>query len=280
MKLKLVLGMFIFLTNVATVFSKVKQDRNISYLENSKAEYNQLDIYYPENVSETKDVMVFIHGGSWNSGKKNTYWWLGRNMAGKNVVEVNINYGLSPEFTYEQMATDCAAALKWVKNNIEKYGGNTSRIFVMGHSAGGHLASLIDNDPRFFEAQGIENPIHAVILNDGFGLDMNEYLNHAEQNDQTTSFLRTFSKDPETWTKGSPLNYFENFKRPYLILVGEKTYPAIKIQSKRLYEKMGEKSLPVEYYMVCKKKHIGMITQLILGGNEVYNTILNFMRSN
>jgi acetyl esterase/lipase len=279
MKFKFNLLMFLFLTSFTSVFSSVKYDRNVSYTDPAKGNRNFLDVYYPENVEAAKDVLVFIHGGSWNSGKKDTYWWLGRNFAKKNVVEVNINYSLSPNYQYEQMAIDCAAALKWVSTNISKYGGNKSRIFVMGHSAGGHLASLIDSDPRFFKQQGIENPIRAVILNDSFGLDMNEYLLQAEKNQSTSSFLFTFSSSPQNWIQGSPLTYSDNIKNPYLILAGSRTYPAIQLQSKRLFEMLKKTNTPVEYLVVEKKKHIGMITQLFFKGNDLYNKILYFMKA-
>jgi acetyl esterase/lipase len=175
------------------------------------------------------------------------------------------------------MAYDCSAALKWVKDSIETYGGSPARIFVMGHSAGGHLAALINNDPRFFKKAGISNPIRAVILNDGFGLDMFEYLNAAKKNKQTESFLNTFSKDVNLWKTGSPMFYLENVQNPFLVFVGEHTYPAIKLQSDRLYKDLTEANKPIEINIVKRKKHIGMITQMIFRNNQMYGMILTFM---
>lgn len=277
MKLKAILFLF-FIANIPALFAGIDIKRDISYNSESKNARNLLDVYYPINKEVQKDVLVFIHGGSWNSGKKDTYWWLGKNMARKNVVSVIINYSLSPQYQYEQMATDCAVALKWVKDSIAKYGGRADRIFVMGHSSGGHLAALINNDPRFFKQQGILNPIRAVILNDSFGLDMFEYLNAAARDDQTDSFLNTFSNDKETWKTGSPLNYLDNVKNPFLIFVGELTYPAIQIQSKRLFDDLLKTNKPVEYKLIQRKKHIGMISQMIFRGNELYDEILAFMK--
>ena len=141
------------LSSVLAVSIKIKKD--ISYPSATKSTRNQLDVYYPKDVSQAKDVLVFIHGGSWDSGKKDIYWWMGRNFASKNVVTVIINYPLSPAAGYEDMARDCASAIKWVKDSISTYGGNHERIFAMGHSAGGHLEALIDLDPRFFAEQQI-----------------------------------------------------------------------------------------------------------------------------
>lgn len=269
--------MLFLLSEISAAFGGIGIKRDISYRGQSKNVRNFLDVYYPKNTETTKDVLVFIHGGSWNSGKKDTYWWLGKNMARKNVISVIINYSLSPKSQYEQMAYDCSEALKWVKDSIATYGGSPDRIFVMGHSAGGHLAALINNDPRFFKMAGISNPIRAVILNDGFGLDMFEYLNAAEKNKQTESFLNTFSKDAELWKIGSPMFYLENVQNPFLIFVGENTYPAIKLQSDRLFKNLIKANKPIEINIIKQKKHVGMITQMIFRNNQMYDMILTFM---
>ena len=269
---------FIFaLFSFSTLFAKTIVKRDVPYLNTHGDTRNLLDIYYPSNTEETKDVLVFIHGGSWDSGKKETYWWLGRNMADKNVVTVIINYSLSPEAQYEEMASDCASALKWVGDSIAVFGGALDRIFVMGHSAGGHLAALINNDQRFFNVIGIPNPIKAVILNDGFGLDMFEYLKVAEQNERTESFLNTFSEDEQVWKKASPMYYLQNVHSPFLIFVGERTYKAIKIQSDELFKSLSSTHKPVELYVIKGKRHVGMISQMIFRNNEMYDRILDFM---
>lgn len=272
--------MFFLFSGISIAFAGIGVKRNITYRAQSQSIRNLLDVYYPKKTESQKDVLVFIHGGSWDSGKKETYWWLGRNMARHNVVSVIINYSLSPEAQYEKMAFDCSEAIKWVKDSIVQFGGNPDRIFVMGHSAGGHLAALINNDPRFFNRVGISNPIRAVILNDGFGMDMHEYLKVAEKNKQTDSFLNTFSKDTNVWKTGSPLFYLENVQNPYLIFVGENTYPAIKLQSDRLNKELIGANKRSEINIIKRKKHVGMISQMIFRRNIMYDMILDFMNRN
>ena len=256
---------------------KVLIQKDIPYRENSTDIRNLLDVYYPENTAEAKDVLVFIHGGSWNSGKKEIYWWLGKNLARKNVVSVIINYSLSPESQYEKMAYDCAMAIKWVKDSIGRFGGRPDRIFVMGHSAGGHLAALINNDPRYFASTDIPNPIKGVILNDSFGLDMYEYLTIAKPDKRTEDFLNAFSRDQETWKTASPMYYLQNVFKPFLIFVGARTYPAIIQQSKRLYDELFNANKPIEMITIKSKRHKGMIIQMISKKNQMYDLILEFM---
>ncbi|WP_395625480.1 alpha/beta hydrolase fold domain-containing protein [Daejeonella sp.] len=272
--------MFFLLSGISLAFAGIGIKRDISYRGQTLNVRNQLDVYYPKNTKTPKDVLVFIHGGSWDSGKKETYWWLGKNLARKNVISVIINYSLSPKAQYEEMAFDCSEAIKWVKDSIAQFGGSADRIFVMGHSAGGHLAALINNDPRFFKQAGISNPIRAVILNDGFGMDMFEYLNAAKKNKQTESFMNTFSRDANLWKTGSPIFYLENVQNPYLIFVGEDTYPAIKLQSDRLYNQLIITNKKSEINIIKRKKHIGMISQMIFSSNKMYDMILSFMDRN
>lgn len=277
MKTRLLYILLAFAGQIFTSAAQIKVAKDVGYGKAEGKVSNQLNIYYPADTVAKKGVVIFIHGGSWSSGKKETYWWLGRNLARKGLVAVIINYGLAPDQQYPQMAADCAAAVNWVSQHINNYGGNPERIFLMGHSAGGHLAELINADPEYLEAAGFKGKIKGVILNDAFGLDMNEYLSKAEKDDNYHNFLRTFSDDPAIWTKASPLNYVEKNENPHLIFYGEKTYPAIQIQSERIQKQLTAQQIPSSIYVIKGKKHVGMISQMVFGSNQLYQKILDFV---
>jgi acetyl esterase/lipase len=260
--------------------SAVNIERDVQYSPINKGEFNKLDIYYPKLKGDAKDVIIFIHGGSWRSGNKKEYWWLGRNFARKNTIAVIINYPLSPKSGYEEMAYDCAEAVKWVQSNISKYGGNPDRIFLMGHSAGAHLSALINQDKRFFAKAGIKNPLKGVILDDAFGLDMYQYITTDRNSDYIPGFLETFTKDEEVWKKGSPMNYTTSSPNPYLIFVGKKTFPSIRLQSPIFYKKVKSFQNNSEFMEIKGKKHVGMIAQMFFGCNKLYDYILDFMKKN
>lgn len=275
--LKTIIMLFAFVGQVFTGSAQIRVQKNVNYTANTDEAYT-LNIYHQKNNVEKKDVIVFIHGGSWSSGKKETYWWLGRNLAKNNIVTAIINYPLAPNATYKEMAQASAQALKWVKDSIDQYGGNAERIFLMGHSAGGHLAELINADAQYFKNLQIANPIKGVILNDPFGLDMEEYLSKAEKDSYYDDFTRTFSVDKKTWQIGSPLFYVKEIANPHLIFYGSKTYPAIQIQSERIYQILKEKKVPVTLNVIEGKKHVPMIAQMIWGKNKLYQSIINFMQ--
>ncbi|WP_231459267.1 alpha/beta hydrolase [Pedobacter sp. Leaf132] len=271
---KLLFIMLLFQTLISS--AQVKTVKNISYANNSD-ESNTLNIFYKNDDVKNKPVLVFIHGGSWSSGKKETYWWLGRNFARKGIVTVIINYPLAPAAQYEKMAGDCALAVKWVQKNIADYQASGDKIYVMGHSAGAHLGELINADPKYFQQVGIKNPIKGMILNDPFGLDIFEYLTSAEKDHYYYDFLRTFTDKQSVWKSASPLNYTKNIHNPHLLFYGAKTYPAIKLQTPRLYEILKANNVPAEMKEIKGKSHVPMISQMIFGGNDLYQEIVGFL---
>lgn len=276
--LKTTIMLFAFVGQVFTGSAQIRVKKDINYASNGNEAYT-LNVYHQKDNIQNKDVIVFIHGGSWSSGKKETYWWLGRNLAKNNIVAAIINYPLAPNATYKEMAQASALAVKWVKDSIAQYGGNAERIFLMGHSAGGHLAELFNADPQYFKALGLSNPVKGVILNDAFGLDMEEYLSKAEKDSYYDDFIRTFSADKKTWQMGSPLFYVNEIKNPHLIFYGSKTYPAIQIQSERINQILKEKKVPVTLNVIKDKKHVPMIAQMIWGKNRLYNDIISFLKN-
>jgi acetyl esterase/lipase len=267
-----------FFGQILTGSAKIIAAKNINYMGNGSELYT-LNVYHKKGQAAQQDVIVFIHGGSWNSGKKETYWWLGRNLAKNNIVTAVINYPLAPNATYKEMAMASAQAVKWVKENISSYGGNPNRIFLMGHSAGGHLCALINADPQYFNALGMPNPVKGVVLNDAFGLDMDEYLTKAAKDHNYLSFTHTFGTEPEKWKTGSPLFYVEQIKNAHLVLYGGKTYPAIQMQSERFYQTLKVQNVPTTLQVIKKKSHVPMISQMIFGGNKMYKHINSFLTS-
>lgn len=277
MRLKLYVMIFAFVGQIFSGSAQVRVQKQMNYAGNTD-EANTLNIYHKKGNQQNQDVIIFIHGGSWSSGKKETYWWLGRNLAKKNIVTAVINYPLAPNATYKEMAMASAKAVKWVKDSIANYGGNPNRIFLMGHSAGGHLCELINADPQYFAQVGLSKPIKGVILNDAFGLDMEEYLTKAEKDTVYKDFLRTFSAEPKTWQAGSPLFYVKNISNPHLIFYGSKTYEAIQLQSERIFKTLKAQTVPAQLQVIDGKKHVGMISQMVFGSNRLYQYITDFLQ--
>ena len=268
-KILILLSSTLLLTSCAS-----KKISNISYLKSSKAlveSFPELNIFKTRK-SKNNPVVIFIHGGSWNEGNKNIYGFLGRNFAKKGIVTVIPNYTLSPDGSYDTMAKEVAAAIKWTYENIEKHNGNPNQIFLMGHSAGGHLIALVGTNPKYLENT---NLIKGVILNDAAGLDMNSFLEKYPPT-KNRNYDVTWTKNPENWKDASPIYFLSEKTPPIFMITGTKTYPSIISQNKDFVEKLNifQPSVKINYQ---SKKHIPMMSQFIFPWNKNYKEIIKFI---
>jgi acetyl esterase/lipase len=262
-------------------FLRITRTKNVVYMPaKAAAGYGQqeLNIFAPRRKSRPRDVVVFIHGGNWNSGRKGQYNIIGKHWAKKGIVYVIIDYPLSPEANFREMAIASARAVKWVRDSISSYGGNPNRIFVAGHSAGGHLASLISVDDHYFRDLGIENPVAGTILIDAGGLDMYGYLMDEKISEDDTYF-KTFTGSPENWKDASPLHHLHKKMPPMVLYQGGKTYPSIVKSTGRFVKALDATAPGTPFYIQKSKKHVPMITQFFNPWNRMYGKIIRFMKS-
>ena len=254
-------------------FTPLKKSTDITY---SIAHNLHLDVYAPKKIIKTKPVFVFIHGGRWNSGSKSQYRFLGNRMARKGIITVIPDYRLSPSTAYKGMTMDAAMAIQWVKENITSYGGDSNRIFVSGHSAGGHLAAMVATDNHYFDSLKINNPIHGVILIDAFGLDMHQFMTNSLYKKSKTDYAM-FTNDPENWKRGSPIYHVREGMPPILLFVGGKTYPSITESNNGFLSAVKKYQPDTKLITVKNKKHVPMITQFLYTGNKAYKQIISFI---
>ena len=104
----------------------------------------KLDIRYPENTKEFNTV-VWFHGGGLKNGNK----YFPEALMNADLCIISVNYRLSPKVKAPTYIEDAAAAVAWVFNNIESYGGHSDKIFISGHSAGGYLALMLGLDKQW-----------------------------------------------------------------------------------------------------------------------------------
>lgn len=278
----LTLAVVLFSMSGYAISCQSHRTKDVAYIAPTAPDFDPerhiLDIYTPNKKSATaRPVVVFIHGGSWNSGSKNIYWFIGRRLAKQGVVAVIINYRLAPAVEVPAMANDCARAVQWTKQHIGDYGGDPNRIFVMGHSAGAGLAALLAADNELFTKIGVkQNPVKGAILDDPAGLDMLDYLTKM-QYPGDERYLIPYGKDPAVWRTVSPMYHVEANSPPMLIYVGGETYPSITSSSKRFHEKLQEKGVKNEITTLPGKKHVPMAAQLFWKNNIIYQDLLKFV---
>lgn len=235
----------------------------------------KMDIYSPKKGG-SGEIMLFVHGGNWNSGTKKTYRFFGKGMAKKGIVTAVMDYRLAPGAGYNEMATDVANAVKYLKQNGSQYGGDTSKVFVSGHSAGGHLAALVATNDRYFKKAGLKDPIKGVVMIDAFGLDMNDYFNR-KQFAGDTMYYATFTEDSVNWKDGSPINYLSEKTPPLKIFVGGWTFTSITRDNFQFWDKAKQFQPELKITTVPRKRHAAMIIMFVNAWNKNYGRITGFL---
>lgn len=133
--------------------------RRVSSLAYGPEARHKLDVYLPAQAVADQSLavggapmVVFFYGGSWSSGERADYRFVGESLASQGIVAVVADYRLSPEVRYPVFVQDSALAMQWAFENAEKYGANPARVFVMGHSAGAYNAAMLALDKRWLGA--------------------------------------------------------------------------------------------------------------------------------
>ena len=116
----------------------------------------KLDLYTPTSPAPPGGwpLVVFFYGGSWNTGERADYRFVGAALAARGVLTLVADYRLYPEVRYPEFLNDSALALAWGLREGAGLGANPRRVFVMGHSAGGYNAAMLALDPRWLAATG------------------------------------------------------------------------------------------------------------------------------
>ncbi len=126
--------------------------RDIRYGAHSR---QRLDLFQPPGAAGCP-LLFFVHGGGWESGRKELYSSVAREFTSLGYVVVIINYRLAPQVSFPVFVADAAAALRWTVDNVTAYGGDRGAIVLAGHSAGAHIVSLLGLDERFLGEQGVD----------------------------------------------------------------------------------------------------------------------------
>jgi len=116
----------------------------------------RLDIYRPGRMSAPAPVLVFFHGGGWDSGSKDLYRWVGRALAAQGFVVVVPDYRLVPQVRFPTFVEDGAAAVAKAREVAAVHGGDPQRLLLAGHSAGAYIAMMLALDAAYLGRAGVD----------------------------------------------------------------------------------------------------------------------------
>lgn len=249
---------------------------DVATLDAEQAVLNSLDIYAPKGAA-TAPVMVMIHGGGWQIGDKANPGLLANKVpffTTNGWLFVSINYRLSPAVQHPAHVQDVATALAWVEAHSADYGGDPTRLYVMGHSAGAHLAALVAMDEQYLEAEGTGlEALSGVILLDGAGYNVATPAQFARGRAQEM-YRTAFGDDPAGWDSASPITHVEADKGipPFFVAYVVRREPS-RVQSERLVEILTEAGVPAELFAAEGKTHATINQGFGVAGDAVTGAV-------
>ena len=233
----------------------VEVRKDITYADGREADANKhkIDLYLPKGKSNFP-VLIFIHGGSWRSGDRASYPALANRFAKEGIGVAVPSYRLMPGAPHPAQIEDATAAVEWVIKNIAQHGGDPKRIYLSGHSAGGHLAAFTGLDRRFWPNLKGVLPLSGVY---------------------DVSMIPGFrGGGPD----GSPIHRIAAGAPPFLITFCQNDYPSLPAQARRFDEALRAAGISSELVYVPGKNHISEIADVWQENDPTARAVLRFMK--
>lgn len=196
--------------------SDVRIERDLAYGTDPQ---QRLDVYLPAQAKGAP-IIVMVHGGAWMIGDKGASAFVSNKVAHwlpKGYILVSSNYRMSRQPNPLDQADDIARALAFVQAKAPSWGGDPTRVLLLGHSAGAHLVSLLAADPRIVTSKGGTAWLGTIVL-DSAAYDLVEIM----QRKHPRIYDRAFGKDPAFWTDTSPYRRLTVAPAPMLLVCSTK----------------------------------------------------------
>jgi acetyl esterase/lipase len=238
---------------------------NLPYAGNEEHR-QKLDLYLPDRLSFP--VVVFAHGGAWVQGNKAMHGHLGVFLAKHGIGAALVNYRLAPHVRHPGPAQDLARAFAWVHGHIAEHGGDTDRLFLCGHSAGGHLCSLLGTNEAFLATEKLSfEHVRGVISISGV------YKIHWNMILAGLSFVfRKVNK-----TAASPFWHVKPGSPPFLILHAQKDLWTLAGQARAFHKRLLRHHCRSRLVVARGEDHDSIIQNAALPTAEHGKEVLRFI---
>lgn len=247
----------------------VERRTDITYTAGSRedAGKHKLDVYLSKGATNAP-VLFFLHGGAWKMGDRSQYVPLGNRFAREGYVTVIPSYRLAPRNPHPAQIEDATAAFAWTVQHVAEFGGDTNRIYVSGHSAGGHLAGLLSLDEKNLAAYQLSPRIIRGVLAWSGVYDLTE----------SDGFAEIFGKDTPGRQAASPLFHVQRPAPPFLVTYCEWEYYSLPAQAKKFYAALRQAGISAELVYVPGQSHISEMLNITKDTDVTATTALQFMK--
>jgi arylformamidase len=249
---------------------------DISYAEPKNARQT-LDVYAAPD-GKNRPVVFWIHGGGWQQGDKTEVHAKPLAFIRTGFVFASTNYRFFPNATINEMASDAAKSIRWVRDHAQEYGADPNTFFVMGWSAGAQLAALLCTDDRYLKAEGLSfSMIKGCVPVDGDTYDVQMQIRDVLKTRPTENYSRKFG-DPANQKAVSAVTHIAKGKGipPFLILhITPHDYTPV--QAQRLAKALQDAGVAAKVVAAEGKTHSTLNTDLGLYGDKPTAEVFEFV---
>lgn len=248
------------------VSNELRVEADMSY---GSLERQALDVYTSPRTESDNGLVIFVHGGYWDSGDKTDFRFIADSLTEHGFVTVIPNFRLVPNVTFPSYVEDVALAVKWVFENRP-----SNKVFLMGHSSGAHVAALVAFDERYLDAVGLAND------------DLSGFIGLAGPYDflpPTNRRTRAALGPEDNWHATQPIGFVDTGDPPAFLATGLADETVNPDNSKRLTARIAERGGVAELRTYPGLSHGTLIGAMARAGRvlqpAVLDDVVGFMRS-
>ena len=263
----------------ASVLNGVTSSRGLEVREGisyAAGERHGYDLYIPEDVGPNAPIVVFIHGGNWDSGDRSRYYFVGQSLASAGFVAAIPSYRLYPEVTFPAFVEDAARAVAAVVEaaRLGRHGipASDRPIFLMGHSAGAHIAAMLTYDERYLRSAGLPDTAISGFVGLAGPYD---FLPLEEER-----YRRIFPA--EVREASQPVNFVDGSEPPALLITGEDDTVVEPRNSRALAARVrqeGGSALLKTYPGIDHIEVVAALATALPGDTSIRQDVIEFIRS-
>jgi acetyl esterase/lipase len=235
---------------------------------------NKLDVYVPRRTTtQPLPVVVFFYGGAWEAGRRDDYEFVAEALTSQGFIVVIPDYRVYPEARFPGFLHDAAAAVAWIRQNIASHGGDEEELFLMGHSAGAHIAAMLTLNGEYLREEGLEPEDLAGMIGLAGPYDFLPL--------QSERLKTIFGPEAERW-KSQPINFITGDNAPMLLLVGTADKTVWPRNTYNLAAKIKAAGGPVQMVEYPGWGHVDIVAKLAkpLRDRHLLQSITEFIRTN
>ena len=242
--------------------------RDLAY---GKEPMQALDLFVPDDV-KGEPLVAFVHGGAWQGGSRHEYDEVALRFQKTGLAVATVDYRLSPGVRHPAPAQDVAEALGWLRDHAAKYGYDSKRIFVIGHSAGAHIAATISTTPAL---RVLAQPAGFVGMEGIYDLPA---LAKRWPSYPSWFLNKAFGADQGTWAAASPTRAATVSPKPWLVVHSKGDELVDVGQADGFVAFLRRMHVPAQVLKPEGKTHDGIVGSLASPDDAVAKAILAFVK--